>query len=262
MSRRSKTDVKPRAIVGSRHLAASALFAAGAMLQPVVGVGQPPAARPAQPLPADANWAGGVAIAQPTLMTAQPPIVVQGPPTIADFSLIYIEDPKPRELQVHDLITVIVNEKSEVTMNSRFNRQRNSQLKMELKDFVKIGPGFTLDNAAANSPTIDANSQARINNQGQVTDSEGINYRITATIVDVLPNGNMVLEARKMITTNDDRWEYALTGIVRAADVTAANTVLSEHVADMQIDKRLNGRVFASTKRSWGTKVLDFISPF
>ena len=58
---------------------------------------------------------------------------------IRDFSRIFIERPQPREVKVHDIITIVVNEKSEVTLNSRFNRQRQASLKAELKEFMRIG---------------------------------------------------------------------------------------------------------------------------
>lgn len=191
--------------------------------------------------------------------------IVFGPsydgPRVRDYSWIHIDPEQERLFSVHDLVTVIVNEKAQVTLNSQFNRQKQAQLKAELKEFVKLGDGV-LRNAGSTSPTIDTNLQGRLNATGQVTDSEGINYRIAATIVDVLPNGNLVLEARKSIRTSDDMWEYSLTGIIRPEDVLKNNTVLSENVADLQIVKRQNGKVFDSTKRPWGIKIYDLIWPF
>ena len=59
-------------------------------------------------------------------------------------------------------------------------------------------------------------------------------FRIAATVVDVLPNGNLVLEARKSIRSNQDLWEYSLTGEVRSIDVSSNNTVLSDHIANFK----------------------------
>lgn len=211
--------------------------------------------------------------AMPVLGHAQmmaPPQVVQqpvvspilAPPTVKDYSLIYIDEPEPREYKIHDIVTVIVSEKSEVTLNSRFNRQRTGQLTAELKEFVKIGPEGNLENAAANSPTIDASLAGRLQNSGQVTEQEGITYRIAATVVDILPNGNMVLEARKEIDANGDAWEYRLTGTIRFEDILTNNTVLSENVANLQIAKKQRGRIRNSTGMAWGLKLYDLIRPF
>lgn len=185
-----------------------------------------------------------------------------GPPRVRNYSWIYIDPPPPREIKVHDIITIIVDEKSEVTVNSRFNRQRNGTLKAELKEFIRFNDDGNLTNAADNEPTIDGQLRNRLQSTGQLVDQEGIRYRIAATVVDVLPNGNLVLEARKSIRTNQDVWEYSLTGVLPFDAVSPNNTALSEDIANLRINKRQRGKVYASTKRSWGIWLYDLFSPF
>ncbi len=195
-------------------------------------------------------------------MPPPPPPYQMPPPSLRDYSLIYIDEPLPKEYMVNDIVTVIVSERSEVTLNSRFNRQRTSSLKSELKDFIRLGEGLRLENTATTGPSIDANQQERLQTSGQVTDAEGITYRIAATIVDIRPNGNIVLEARKSIDANDDLWEYTLHGEIRYEDIARNNTVLSENIANLNIEKRQKGRTFSSTNRRWGTKLFDALWPF
>ena len=184
------------------------------------------------------------------------------PRQMRDFSWIYIDSPQPREIQVHDIITILVDEKSEVTINSRFNRQRTATLKAELKEFIRINDAGNLGNAASNQPTIDGNLQNRLQSNGGLTDQEGIRYRIAATIVDVLPNGNIVLEARKSIRSNRDLWEYSLTGVLRSQDIAQNNTAVSEDIANLRIVKRQRGKVYNSTRLPWGSRLWDMIFPF
>lgn len=179
-----------------------------------------------------------------------------------DYSWIYIDPPQPAEIKLHDIVTIIVDEKSEVIMNSRFNRQRTSKLKAELKEFVRLGKTGNLANAAINAPSIDAQLQGTLNSTGQLTDQEGIKYRIAATVVDVLPNGVLQLEARKKIQTQDDVSEYTLTGELRASDVGPDNTASSENIASLNIVKHQNGRVYDATKRNWGYRLYDLLFPF
>ncbi|MCA8987824.1 MAG: flagellar basal body L-ring protein FlgH [Planctomycetaceae bacterium] len=183
------------------------------------------------------------------------------PPSVRDFSLIYVDEPQAREFMVNDIVTVIVSERSEVTLNSRFNRQRTNNLTAELNEFVKLS-GLTLRNSASTAPTIEGSQKERLQTSGQVTDAEGITYRIAATVVDIRPNGNLVLEARKRIDANDDLWEYTLHGEVRYEDILNNNTVLSENIANLNIEKRQKGRVYSSVSRRWGSKVFDWIWPF
>ena len=183
-------------------------------------------------------------------------------PSFLAYSWTSIEKPAEREYKVGDLVNVIVSEKSEVTINSRFNRQRTSSFAAELKEFVRISDGLTLENTASTSPGIDSSQQDRIQSTGQVTDREGITYRIAARIVDIRPNGNLILEARKKINTGDDHWEYRFHGEIRYEDILSNNTVLSENVADLDIEKIQGGRNHSSVKRRWGTKLYDMLWPF
>ncbi len=198
----------------------------------------------------------------PQPMPLGPYIDDRGPPIrVRDCSRIFIEAVPPGEIKVHDIVTIVVDEKSEVIMNQRFNRQKNAKLKAELKDFIRFNDG-KLDNAAGNSPTIDSQMQAALLASGTLTDQEGIKYRIAATVKDVKPNGTITLEARKEIQTQDDASEYLLTGEIRAQDIKPDNTASSEDIANLSIVKRAKGRVYNSTKRGWGVRLLDILSPF
>jgi flagellar L-ring protein precursor FlgH len=179
-----------------------------------------------------------------------------------DLSWIHIDRPRPRKVGVHDIVTVIVDEKSEVLQNSRFNRQRNGVFKAELKDFIRLSDSFTLENAAANSPAIDAQLRSQLQSFAQGMSQEGMKYRIAATVVDVLPNGTLVLEARKSIRTNSELWEYSLTGRIRTQDIGANNTITSENVAELRIVKREHGKIYDGTKRGIFLTLYDWLLPF
>lgn len=179
-----------------------------------------------------------------------------------DYAWTHIEPPQPREIKVHDLITILVKEQSETTVNARFNRNRRSTLKAELKEFIRLDDDGNLTNAAEDSPTIDASMNNRFQTEGLLLEREGMIYRIAATVVDVRPNGNVVLEARKSIRSNRDAWEYQLTGEIRAQDIYRDNTALSENIANLQIVKHQRGKVYESTETRWGTRLVEMFFPF
>jgi flagellar L-ring protein FlgH len=183
--------------------------------------------------------------------------------TVRDLSWDYIDPPlAPRRVQLHDIISIIVDEKSEVTLRSVFNRQRMNTLKAELTDWIRIDSKNRLANAAANQPTIEGNLNDRQQTTGQVTDQEGIRYRIAATVVNVLPNGNVVLEARKSIRTDRDVWRFSLTGVIASHNIRRDMTALSENIANLDVVKTRSGKVHDSTKVRWGTRLYDMFWPF
>jgi flagellar L-ring protein precursor FlgH len=155
----------------------------------------------------------------------------QQPPDVRN-SWTYIEAPEPRELGLYDLVTIIVNEQAQTTSESTFNRRKDAILKAELKEFIRLDDAGNLAPAALNSPTIDAQQRSRVQSDGEMEQRDAVRYTVTAMVVDVRPNGTLVLEAHKSIRASGQLWEYALTGIVRRDDVSPANTVLSEKIAD------------------------------
>ena len=203
------------------------------------------------------------AMVPPPPLMQPPPVILlpEGPPTINDYSWILIEKPRPRPIRIHDIITITVDDKNEVFVDSRFNRSRIGQMKAELKEFIRLGDGKLL-NAAANSPTIDTNLQSRFNSQGQVQSQEGIKSIVAASVVDIQPNGNLVLEARKQVRNKNDTWEYRVTGVIRPEKVTRDFTATSEDLAELKIEKQQSGKIDASVKRPWGVKLYDLLSPF
>ncbi len=66
---------------------------------------------------------------------------------------------------------------------------------------------------------------------------DGLKLRIPARVVDIRPNGHLVLEAHQTIRNNEEIWERSISGIVRPEDILPNNTVLSEDVAELQIFK-------------------------
>jgi flagellar L-ring protein precursor FlgH len=144
------------------------------------------------------------------------------------------ETPRPRIFKVRDVITVTMKEAAETNAK----RQRNGQYEAQLVQFTRINAEGNLNNAAQKSPEIDAELQSRLQSAGRVTESESTNYRIAATVVEILPNGVLVLDAHKSGVSNTDLWEYSLTGKVDPKKVSPDGSVLSVNIADLCIAKR------------------------
>ena len=194
----------------------------------------------------------------------QPPMSAGPPKPLRrrDVSWVYMAGPRPRKVGVHDIITVVVDEKSEVTQNSRFNRTRNAIYTAELAEWLRINSSGNLDVAAKSTPGVNGTLQSRLQSLGQGLSSEGMKYRIAATVVDILPNGTLILEAHKSIRTNTEVWEYSLTGRIRSQDVAGNNEVRSENIADLMISKSEQGKIYDSTKRGFLQRFYDFWLPF
>lgn len=179
------------------------------------------------------------------------------------YSWTAIESPPTQEIKLHDIISIIVDDKSEVTANAQFNRTRSMALVAELKEFIRLSENGTLTNAAADTqPTIDGALNETGQSKGSLIEQEGIRSRIAARVVDIRPNGNIILEAHKRIQTNRDIWEHTLTGEIASRQIKRDYTALSENIADLKIKKTQLGKVYRSANQRWGTRLWEKIFPF
>ena len=183
--------------------------------------------------------------------------------TLTNSSYIFQPAPQPKELQKHDIITVLVDEKSQVISEDEFERKKIASIKAVLTDWVSLSKLFLKPAAQSDGdPTVAGSTNSRYKAESDLERRDGMKFFIAAEIVDIRRNGTLVLEAHRTIRNNDEVWEFSLTGIIRKEDVKPNNTVLSQNIVELHIYKRERGHVRDATKRHWGTKMLDMFKPF
>ncbi len=98
--------------------------------------------------------------------------------------------------------------------------------------------------------------------KGSVSRSNKMTAKITAQVIEVMPNGNLRIAGKKFITINGEQQYLLITGVVRPDDIASDNTILSEKLADVQIEYNGRGILSAKQKRGWASILLDLIWPF
>jgi len=94
-------------------------------------------------------------------------------------------------------------------------------------------------------------SAQEFNGEGTSSQGNSLSGNITVTVIDVLPNGNLMVRGEKWLTLNQGDEYIQISGIVRPVDVRADNTVLSGLVADARITYSGEGFVADSNKMGW-----------
>jgi flagellar L-ring protein FlgH len=190
----------------------------------------------------------------------------QMPLTLENSSFIYQKVPSEavfRELQVNDIITVLVDYRSAMASDGNAQNRKTSNLKAELKDWVKFdGKNLIPAPQSKGDLTVDGDLTSQFRTDGQLESKDSLTFRIAANVVDIQPNGNLVIEAHRYIHINDEVWQQSLTGIVRRQSIGPDRTVRSDEVADLRIDKKEMGFVRDSTSRGWFTEWYDKWKPF
>jgi flagellar L-ring protein precursor FlgH len=181
------------------------------------------------------------------------------------MSLLFIKPPEPRQFKLNDQITIIINETSRSQSKQKLDTKKDYRLRGSLTDFPDLAELLEgrLENGDS-SPIVEVGVNGRNNFKGEGTyeRSDRLNDRITATIIDVKPNGVLVLEARRQIRKDKELQTLLIAGNVRTEDVTTSNTVLSTQLADLSISVLNEGRVKDSSEKGLIPRVFDAVFAF
>jgi len=211
-------------------------------------------------------FAGQFATAQDSSLVQRDLPVRGGKPLMLDdVHGLYRPPPPPVELRQHDLITIRVDEKAQLLTEGDVDRRKDASLDAVLRDWV------FLEGLKAIRPSPQKQGDQRVRGtvnetyraNSEIETREELSFDITAEIVDIRPNGNLVVEAHKVIKNNDEVWEYSLTGVCRREDIHPNTRLLfSRNIAQLSIYKRERGAVRDGYRRGWLKKAMDLFKVF
>jgi flagellar L-ring protein FlgH len=178
-------------------------------------------------------------------------------------SWTYQPAPPVRVFRTNDIVTIRVDEVTRLLAQAGAESRKQTLFESVLSDWISLSE-FNLrpDTQSAGDPTIAGQSNSRFRSEASVDSREAMSFNIAAMIVDIRPNGSLVLEARKNIRVNDNLWETALTGICRPEDIAPDNVVLSKDMIDLEILKEDRGHLRDGYKRGWFSRWFDRVQPF
>lgn len=185
--------------------------------------------------------------------------------SLADVSFAAVPEPIPRTLRKHDHVTIIVREESEFRSKGSSELKKEAEFQAKLDEFIALRlKNWEIEGGALgpNPPSIHATGKRDFKGEGTVDRSDRFTTRVQAEVVDVKPNGTLVLQARSHIRNDDEDRVFILTGVCRVEDISADNTILSSQLYDKNIDHRSKGTVREASRRGWLSNLLDVISPF
>jgi flagellar L-ring protein FlgH len=169
-----------------------------------------------------------------------------------------------RASQVGDILTINIAINDSAQLSNETNRSRSSDRSAGVTNFFGLEnlPGQVLPEGFDPSNMVGMESQGSFQGQGGVTRQETVNLTVAAVVVQVLPNGNLVVAGRQEVRINNEVRELIVSGIVRPQDITAANTVRHNQMAEARIAYGGRGQLSAFQQPPVGEQVLGIVSPF
>jgi flagellar L-ring protein precursor FlgH len=178
------------------------------------------------------------------------------------FGWISIAPTPPKAFRPGDLITIIVREQRKWEADSDLETKKKFDVKSELDAFFKpMQGGLGAAQFRRGKPNVDYNYDQKFKSEGDSSREDKLTTRLTARILDVKPNGLIVLEGKAKMTHDEETSQITITGTCRKEDVTADNTVLSTQIADKQVVVSNEGALKSAATRGWITKLLDALKP-
>jgi flagellar L-ring protein precursor FlgH len=204
--------------------------------------------------------------AQDASLLSSPPPLQEGQLTLQNSSFMYRKLPPEaefRELQINDIITVLVDYRSSMISEGDAEARRNLSINAVLSDWLAFD-GKDIFPAPQNrgDPRIRGSLQSQYRTESEMELRDALTFRIAAAVVDIRPNGNLVIEARREIRINEEVWMQSLTGVVRRQSIGPDRTVRSDEVHEMRIEKRERGFVNDAYTRGWFARWYGKWKPF
>lgn len=165
---------------------------------------------------------------------------------------------KGRNFQVGDVITVLLNESTQAarTQNGTITRDSSNTLIPTGMQNYATGLGGWMKGINLAGGSVSNKGTGAADQQASLSGS------VAVAVVEVMPNGNLVLRGEKQLALTEGSEIIQVAGIIRPEDVAPNNTVQSRRLANAQIAYRGTGDLANATRAGWGTSALLKIWPF
>jgi len=162
-----------------------------------------------------------------------------------------------------DTVTVVITETSSASKNATTDTVRTTALSAGIPNLLGLETNMTgIKNWMDLSNLLNANTSSKYDGSGSTTRTENLNATITARVIDVLSNGNLLIEGQRNIMVNHEDQIIVLEGTVRPQDISTDNIVNSAQIADARITYSGKGIVSDRQSPGWLMNIIDKVWPF
>jgi flagellar L-ring protein FlgH len=224
----------------SRRGVSILLLAAALSLAPPLRAKKKTAAAPAKATPPEAALANYI-----DRVRAEQAAEVHSPGSIwSPQGLLVRLGTDPKAYRLHDVVSIVVTESLAASTDGQV---KNSRASTANSNVTSLFGALKASNNLQNLVGMTASSG--LSAQGQSTTNSSLTTTFGGEVVDVLPNGMLVVQATRQLTFSQQTQLIKLRGLVRPEDVTNQNQVLSTDMTDLELEVTGKGIVNDSTYR-------------
>lgn len=170
----------------------------------------------------------------------------------------------PKACGINDIVTIKVIDNSTASNKASLTTSKQTSLNMGIDNFLGFEKelGSKVNDSFDSGSMISANTNNSNQGGGESKRETKLTSYISARVIDVMSNGNLVIEAKKEVMVNKEKQIAVLSGIIRPRDISYDNVIESNKIADMQITFNGKGPVSEQAKRGWLSWILGVVWPF
>ena len=169
-----------------------------------------------------------------------------------------------RASRVGDILTVIVTINDQAQLQNQTTRSRANSDTANLTNFFGFESHLHnwLPKAVNPSQVVNLGSDMSNDGKGAINRQEQIDLQLAASIIQVLPNGNLVIQGKQQVTVNFDLRELTISGIIRPQDIDSTNSIAYNQIAEARIEYGGKGEVADVQQARYGQQLFDILMPF
>jgi flagellar L-ring protein precursor FlgH len=169
-----------------------------------------------------------------------------------------------RATEVGDILTVAVSIADSGTLKNATSATSTSSDAAN-PSFSMLGLEGSISkvfSGASTNSLWNLGSSSGVTGNGSIGRSEAVTVNLAATIVQKLPNGNLVISGRQELRVNSEMREVGVQGIIRPEDISSANTIASDKIAEARITYGGRGTLSDVQQARYGQQIFDILAPF
>lgn len=186
-------------------------------------------------------------------------------PELLAVSLYAVEPPKPRQFREHDLVTIIISERSKIDRKQEAESEKDYSNDFAVQRFMDIVSLLETRIQATSQqrlPTLALESKSNFEGEASYLREERLTDRVGARVLEVKPNGTLLLEAKRSFDTDEEGSVLILSGMCRGEDITDQNTIQSNQMYDLSLRVENTGDLDRTTRKGLIPRVLESLLNF
>ena len=184
-------------------------------------------------------------------------------PVLLATSLTAVPSPERQLIKIGDFVSVVVRHRLNYQSTGRNQQNSKWDVKSKLSAWFRITDNkLVQQDFEGGTPEVNFKNENKLQNNANFDRKDAFETRVMAKIIDVKPNGNLVIMARQSVQIDSENQFVELTGECNKTDIGPNKSITSDKIFDLRVQTSNDGEVRHATKGGWLKTGWDRVKPF